>query len=483
MIVISDSPKTAMNQPLLASQPSPPPYVSAPPNPVIAIQESSYKESRSSANRRFIKAFVVALFIWILTWAMCRSLYSLGDGRWGVITEPRPTDGEVIQCDLPWSTPVLRPPIIPSPVLHRGDPKLSTPVTLAPYSSNLTLHLPLSSHLLYFLARGSHSQGVLRLVASEDLVGHDYAQVDVDVRYWKFDHRSRATLCLLKKDEGAHGLGIFTAAQQWPTIPAKERLHFTVTVRLPASEKSLLTLRALDSNLPLFRHEILDLENKVSFESLTLRGTNAGIRSDSVSVHHAEFETTNGPITGSFTATEKLVLTTSNGAIDVRVDLSNNKDTHVASDLLLKTNNARIISTILLREHNSTTGGAFTVTSKTSNARVEHTFPTAPSYSSLNLNSQTSNAGTSVQLHPSYEGSFHLRSSNAGPPRVIGADEPERDPSGDRRRRRVEMTRVVKNFVEGWIRWEEKETQERDMMELGRVVVVTSNGKNVLKLS
>jgi len=414
---------------------------------------------------------------------MCRSLYSLGDGRWGVITEPQPADGEAIVCNLPWSTPVLRSPIIPSPIYHRGDPKASTPITLAPYSSNLTLHLPLSSHLLYFLARGSHSQGVLRLVASEDLVGHDYAQVDVEVRYWKFDHRSRANLCLLKRAEGAHGLGIFTAAQQWPTIPTKDRLHFTVTVRLPASDKSLLNLRAFESNLPLFRHEVLDLENKVFFESLTLRGTNAGIRSDSVSVHHAEFETTNAPITGSFTATEKLALVTSNGAIDASVDLSNNKDTHVPSDLLLKTTNARIISTLALREHNSTTGGAFTITSLTSNARMEQMFTAAPSYSSLILNAKTSNAGTSVQLHPSFEGSFHLRSSNAGIPRVLGIDEPQPDPSGDGRKRRIEMTRVVKNFVEGWVRWEDKETQERDLKELGRVVVVTSNGKNVLRIS
>lgn len=50
---------------------------------------------------------------------------------------------------------------------------------------------------------------MLRIVAAEDLVGSDQVRVDVQVRYWRFEYRNRANLCLLRREEGAHGLGIY----------------------------------------------------------------------------------------------------------------------------------------------------------------------------------------------------------------------------------------------------------------------------------
>lgn len=147
----------------------------------------------------------------------------------GAPTEPRAADGEVVECSLPWSTPVLSP-IIPSPISNSPS---NAPVTLPPYSSNLTVHLPLSSHLLYFLARGSHAKGVLRIVAAEDLVGSDQVRVDVQVRYWRFEYRNRANLCLLRREEGAHGLGIYVRRHTFVLAdkPAEYHYHFSTDRR------------------------------------------------------------------------------------------------------------------------------------------------------------------------------------------------------------------------------------------------------------
>lgn len=79
-------------------------------------------------------------------------------------------------------------------------------------------------------------------------------------------------------------------------------------------------------------------------------------------------------------------------------------------------------------------GGSFNVEANTSNARLTLDFPVAPIDSVLNIQGGTSNAKALVKLHPTWEGTFGLRTTN----RMTHVDNPVRyDPTGQGRERQV----------------------------------------------
>lgn len=72
-----------------------------------------------------------------------------------------------------------------------------------------SLELPVSSDLLYFLSRGSLSNGVIEIL--DGASGTDKVEVKVDLIYHDDFVLDVSKVCLLQPEEGQNGVGIFVS--------------------------------------------------------------------------------------------------------------------------------------------------------------------------------------------------------------------------------------------------------------------------------
>jgi hypothetical protein len=79
-----------------------------------------------------------------------------------------------------------------------------------PYSSSVSFELPVSSAVLFFLARGSLASGNIKILHINQV--SDVAKVQVDVGYYRADAIDRAHVCALTRSADDHGVGIFVGA-------------------------------------------------------------------------------------------------------------------------------------------------------------------------------------------------------------------------------------------------------------------------------
>ncbi|KAG8930164.1 hypothetical protein FRC03_006468 [Tulasnella sp. 419] len=443
------------------------------------------------AGRRFIKAFGVALLVYALLSLVIGTLLTPPSRHfeWGPPPQPHADDGSPVVCNLPWEKPsddpALSSPFNPIYVPWDTDdlPSGSELETFVfpPYSSRMTMELDSEAPLLYFLARGSLAWGKIRILTEEvarKSESNPKVRIDIDVRYWSLIARNRANICILSKDEGAQGVGIYTP-QRWPhKFDDVEKLLFTITVTIPISGVTPIPLSSLETYLPLFKHEIGNLDGKVTFSSLNLKASNAVVVAQSLQVNHLVIQTSNAPISGFFNVTDLITLSTSNGAIDADVDLRS-EDQHSPTELNFRTSNARISTAVALHSTKNSRlqsrGGWFNLRVSTSNGRLNVTVPTAPITSHLNIVASTTNGGSLVDLPSAFEGSFALSTSNGA---LNVADEDPEDPTGQGLKRSIELDRVVRGHVSGRVWWGDA----KDHRELGTVRVRTTNGDNILRL-
>ena len=104
-------------------------------------------------------------------------------------------------------------------------------------------------------------------------------------------------------------------------------------------------------------------------------------------------------------------------------------------------------------------------------------FPAAPPASILKFGGKTSNAEASVSLNPAYEGSFLLQTSSIFKPQV-NPDRTVVDPSGENRRRSLNIKQEGKKVVSGEVFWGDA-TEQRVS---GSVYIRTSNANINLSL-
>lgn len=112
------------------------------------------------------------------------------------------------------------------------------------------------------------------------------------------------------------------------------------------------------------------------------------------------------------------------------------------------------------------------MTASTTNNALRLAFPKSPVDSTLKLSARTTNGPATVSLHPSYEGSFQL-SSTQFLPKVVKHD--VSDPSGRERQRRVEYGSSSRTALSGKVSWSAKEGP-------GSVLVGTTNAYLTLDL-
>ena len=106
-------------------------------------------------------------------------------------------------------------------------------------------------------------------------------------------------------------------------------------------------------------------------------------------------------------------------------------------------------------------------------------FPAGPPDSILRFGGKTSNAGVSVSLNPSYEGSFLLETSDIFKPK-INEDKTVVDPSGRNRKRSLKIKQEKRKVITGEIFWDD--ATEQVSKATGSICLRTSNGNIDLNL-
>ncbi|OBZ69747.1 hypothetical protein A0H81_10112 [Grifola frondosa] len=228
------------------------------------------------------------------------------------------------------------------------------PLSWHPYGyshvAQTSFELPVSSDLLYLIARGALSHGSIDISDSGE-TGSDVVQVYISAFYYHESALNRAKVCLLQPEEGKNGIGIFyqTPLYLRPHLPREDyQLWFKISLRFPSrTAGSRLIINRLETDLPIFGHQIDDIGNSVLFKSLSLRTTNVPIIVSSLTAERAILSTTNGNIQGSFNTSTTLELLTSNGAIHADVGLFS-RDRYNVTKVSMRTTNGKIDSNVSL---------------------------------------------------------------------------------------------------------------------------------------
>ncbi|KAJ7779077.1 hypothetical protein B0H16DRAFT_1501021 [Mycena metata] len=342
------------------------------------------------------------------------------------------------------------------------------------YSADASLELPASADTLFLISRSHHhggrvfSTGNVNYLQSDEVT--NTVKVDITAYFWREEHLQASKACLLKRDDDQTGVGIFT---KWEGKRRREneRLRLDVTVTFPRTEdNSALAINNFSSDLEIFTQTVADLSN-IDFKTLSLKAALSAIRAESLVARNATIRTSLGPIMiqsligetasivtnlgaieGTFNSSKSLTLSTSNGPINVEVNLFNN-DEDDAAKLKLLTSNGRIEGRINL-ESTKKSGSAFNITARTSHGPIDLDVVAAPLESNITLGATTSLGSLSAKLPTTFEGEFHASTSLSS--LQVKVDENAEDPAGKGRKRHVDHRTVGKASSHGYVSWSEE---------------------------
>jgi hypothetical protein len=133
----------------------------------------------------------------------------------------------------------------------------------------------------------------------------------------------------------------------------------------------------------------------------------------------------------------------------------------------------------LISTHEDQMGGTFHVDAETSNLPLGLNITDQAPDSQFQLRAHTTNAPARVQLHPSFEGSFEIRTSVL--PAAVTPDEDVEDPASRGRTRRVDVKNVGRGarIVHGDVAWI---PQDEEVAPAGKVKVSTTHAPLLLLL-
>jgi hypothetical protein len=301
--------------------------------------------------------------------------------------------------------------------------------------------------------------------------------VHVVIHYNREELLDLTKACLLSRGEGENGVGIFTPVWRFDRHPRGRdyQVGFEITIILPelSGDSAPLTIKNFETDFGNSVHRIGDLNGKVFFDSISLRGSNGPIGVKSLTATKGKIHSSNGPILGTFNTTKVLILETSNSPIRVNVGLESDKDGS-SPVFNARTSNGKLEADISLISA-AGSGGAFNIVATTSNSPLRVDFPASPIDSKLSLKAATSNSPAVVSLNPAYEGSFTLQTSRLSA--SIRRKAEVEDPTGKERKRQVNYRTIGKRIVTGEVYWESDEKTAA-----GVVDVRTSNSPIVLEI-
>lgn len=443
------------------SHPSLPPYYHS-----TQSLYSHYSASCPPARRapstagRFCKAFAFAILLWLALGTVTRGVVKLANhSRYSIRSQfatqsrpagPKPGDGEPEHCldGFDWVRDKQNPPVEVSPGYFELESSFS---------------LPVDAKALYLLSRGRWSYGGLKVQASDDV---DDVLVKVTAAYNDQELIDSAKVCLLSRGDEESGLGVFTPESH--SDSNRRRLTWKLDVLIPTGA----VLPNFSTHLPIWPHELGDLDGSVVFRKLNLHTSNSPIKAKSVYADEALIHTTNSPVGGRFNVSNGLEIHTSNSPIAIEAQLNNDPARSTATFAKLETSNGIIeLEASLVSTAKSGAGGQFDISAQSSNSPLKARLVTAPADSTINLDAHTSNSPARVVLHDAYEGSFKAHTSLMGVT-FERLEDPE-DPHGEGRERSYSVSRPDRpgNTLEGKVWWGEEGNRKA---KLGKVEVTTS---------
>ncbi|CAK5264386.1 unnamed protein product [Mycena citricolor] len=337
---------------------------------------------------------------------------------------------------------------------------------------------------LLLLSKGSLQGGSLHISVGDD----EDVQVQVTVLYSNEEARDLARVCMIERADGEKGVGIFTPTQSVFPPRQSNRLRFEVELVLPQSAY----IKLLSTDVSNFKQNVDALKDVVDFGKIMLRGSNGEIRTEAVaadtdvsfttsngkiSSEHMtapviDLHSSNGAVSGRFSASQSFGVVTSNGRVDLSLTL--NATGSEEPKVSIKTSNSALNAELTLLSQ-SGSGGVFPIRTETSNGRLDTKVVEAPIDSVITLDARTSNSAGSIELPATYEGLFSISTSNAKTSmhRVSGNDEdPKCAVASDcePRKRHVQTKMQNKGHVAGTVFWEQG-NEDR-----GKATLRTSNG-------
>jgi len=460
-----------------------PPPLATPSTPIFIKRP---EQRRPRACSRFLKALAVALLVYFLGAAFLGSLTwrragGGGSSHWDDVNPEWPeysgfkSNWEIAEegCPNSWEEGAHLSPTDVTVFPDIDLPDWSWQDWNAPYHA--TTSFSLSPDAAKHLIVGNRAYGGIDVKTSNSLKD---IQVDVTAHYYDQSVLEKARACKLKSKQDGEGVGLYMPRNRG-SWHREDQVNFQVTVTLPEQSHGPLVINEFETHLSIFKHNLHDLRDKVFFRSLTLRSSNSKINADAVNAARSDVRTSNGGITGRYQVNDSLVLDTSNGRIDVELEVEDSGRRSSGASVVMKTSNAMLTAKAnLYASQNiqgvpttkSAKGGRFTLDATTSNGRLNLNVPTIPFDSALTLSGKTSNSPADVYLDKrgSFEGLYKLETSNSMPT-------VERADSGDKKdgqRRVLEKTLGGKGSSQGkvyWGRWD----KGRD----GSLQLKTSNSK------
>lgn len=460
---------------------------------LLAAAEQRERELARRTRKRFLRALLYACIIYILLGAFVGSMSpSFSTGRKNPWLDdddvpsdpetpddipslpnpsrPRPpsskpwperTDGDIVECygGDSWRD---------EQSLYEGMILVSGPSDGSEYPFTVynDFSLPVDAPSLSVFTRGTHASGRTLVRARERDDESELVKITIQASYRHETALQMMNVCELKR-KGGRGLGIYTTRD---ADPSKD-IRLAIDIAIPKGADATRVIESFTLAFSWFSLS-LDTGDDVRFNQITAVSSSDKIESKGLLATQAVITSSNGPVSGSLNVTRELVVSTSNAKIDVDINVFDNEDEPKHPSVTLSTSNGGIFTrNALYRDHESDKGGAYEIVASTKNAQINMNFTTAPIDSTLMLTTSTSNAGSEIHLHPTYEGGLLLSTSN-GEARVEIKDD-TKDPSGEGRERQLQLDSVWKGLVIGWVGWGEKKKR-------GDLAAHTSNGRNIV---
>ncbi|KAH6910282.1 hypothetical protein BKA70DRAFT_119945 [Coprinopsis sp. MPI-PUGE-AT-0042] len=376
---------------------------------------------------RFIKALGTAVLIYLLASMLVESMYLAA--HWGMGRHrhhdhlPRnydvPADVKLHQCATSRSW-------------QKAYPSLSSDnsSTEYPYAARTSFSIPLGyadEATVVVLSRGRWLSGNVNVVSSAT---QEWGQVSVDVtvKYFRDNARDEVRACLVEREDGGRGVGIFTPEHKWDWNDdhKEHQVYYETTLVLPEGVPVLI--KKLETDVPNSSlHLNLD-GTHVVFDDVVLKGSNAHVQIDvPLAAKKASIQYTDSPIVGHFNVTDELTIETSNARVEASVTMYRIQKYDNIPSLDITTSNGVLHTNILLLDDPSSslsnmksTHPHYNIKTATSNAQLDVSFTGAPIDAVLSFEGSTKNGGASARLYQTYSGSYEIWTRNSAADLIVG---------------------------------------------------------------
>ncbi|TFK54184.1 hypothetical protein OE88DRAFT_1654717 [Heliocybe sulcata] len=349
----------------------------------------------------------------------------------------------------------------------------------------LEYKFPVTSSIV-FKSNVTHDMEAPRLVQGNLLVdlnpdhSEDETLVYVNLNYSSAPLLKATNVCHIR-GLGSDGVSITVPRN----LAVSDSLYFDMTVLLPSNSNGSINIEQLVTFLPSFTQRLGSLYPAVHFTKTTIEGPMSAITVGSLQAEALVVKSSLAPITGTFNASDSLILDTMAAPITANITLTNPRKCGRPTILDVSTGNSGLSAnvTLSITAPPTTTSNLapqflseVTTFSGDLNLSVVHDPDTAPTH--MHLRCQNNLGASSVTLDDKFEGTFSVQ-TKFDDVLVLGTDAASMmraaDPLGQGRSRTFQVDYNATSRMDGWVGWGARPNVKwARKTGQGRVEVVTS---------